>query len=37
MSGFNVGTITVDDLGANFENNNFANFEFAPEFRKSLI
>ena len=37
MSGLNVGTITLDDYaGANFRNNNFADFEFAPEFRKKL-
>jgi hypothetical protein len=38
MSGLNVGTITLDDYGgANFRNNNFADFGFAPEFRKKLI
>ena len=34
MSGFNVGTITLDDYGgANWRNNNFEDFGFAPEFR----
>jgi hypothetical protein len=31
MSGFNVGTISYDDLGGvNFDNNIFGNFSFAP-------
>lgn len=38
MSGFNVGTISYDDLGGvNFDNNIFGNFSFAPQFREKMI
>ena len=38
MSGFNVGTISYDDLGGvNFDNNTFGNFSFAPQFREKMI
>lgn len=37
MSGFNVGTISYDDLGGiNFGNNTFESYSFAPEFREKL-
>ena len=38
MSGFNVGTISYDDLGGvNFGNNTFQSYSFAPQFREKLI
>lgn len=38
LSGFNVGTIALDDYGgANYNRNAFKDFDFAPLIRKKLL